>query len=367
MIFGQIGQDKFMLTMLKISGYKSFEQLDVSNLSLINLIGGKNDVGKTSLLEALFMLHDRLNPAMIYRQSMWRGINKFSTDPKVSWAPVFKNYNIEKGIIITGIKTDHVRETLKINFNPKFNKRSMSLNSIKDQANKSSTNDQIGPALDVVFEVDGKEKQRSHITLEENNLGLHVETATLRSEIKVTFIPSRMGINPIEDSERFGRLEMAGDHNFIIEALRSIEPNLQSISTITVAGEPILFAEVGIGSRIPVPYMGDGVARVLSILLAISSSKDGMVLIDEVENGLHYSIMSKIWESIAKTAKKFNCQLFLTTHSYECLKLAVEGLKEKFEKDFTYIRFERKDRFAVAKNYSYENLVAALDQNWEVR
>ena len=56
-----------MISKLSLKGFKGFEQLDIPSLSRITLLGGRNNVGKTSILEALFMFHDRLNPQMILR------------------------------------------------------------------------------------------------------------------------------------------------------------------------------------------------------------------------------------------------------------------------------------------------------------
>jgi len=71
-----------MITKLKIDGFKGFKQLEISKLSRITLLGGRNNVGKTSILEALFMFYDRLNPQMILRQFAWRGIGTIAFEPE---------------------------------------------------------------------------------------------------------------------------------------------------------------------------------------------------------------------------------------------------------------------------------------------
>ena len=85
-----------MITRLVIEGFKGFEHLEIPRLSRVTLLGGRNNVGKTSILEALFMFSDRLNPQMILRQFAWRGIETVSLDPESMWAPVFYDYDLKK-------------------------------------------------------------------------------------------------------------------------------------------------------------------------------------------------------------------------------------------------------------------------------
>lgn len=116
--------------------------------------------------------------------------------------------------------------------------------------------------------------------------------------------------------------------------------------------------------------MGDGVNRLLSIILAIATTKNGIVLIDEIDSGIHYSAMTNVWEGITMAAREFNCQVIATTHSYECLQAATEGTtRAGLADDFSYIRLDRipKDNEIVAKVYSNDVLTAALGRGWEVR
>ncbi|HEY4033525.1 MAG TPA: AAA family ATPase [Ktedonobacteraceae bacterium] len=109
-------------------------------------------------------------------------------------------------------------------------------------------------------------------------------------------------------------------------------------------------------------------SRLLSIILAIATAKNGVVLIDEVDTGIHHSRMPKIWEGICKAARAFNCQVFATTHSYECLQAAHIGIAQaNMDRDFRYIRLDRHEQETVAKTYTYEVLGAALARRWEVR
>jgi ABC-type multidrug transport system ATPase subunit len=91
-------------------------------------------------------------------------------------------------------------------------------------------------------------------------------------------------------------------------------------------GLPMINGDIGIGRLIPLPLLGEGTVRLLEILLAISTTRDGVVLIDEIENGLHYSVLKKVWKAIAQYARKSNSQIVTTTHSWESIEAAREKM-----------------------------------------
>jgi len=76
----------------------------------------------------------------------------------------------------------------------------------------------------------------------------------------------------------------------------------------------------GDSNVIPLKSMGDGINRILTIILALVNSDNGYLLIDEFENGLHYSVQEKLWEIIFKLSKSLNVQVFATTHSEDCIR-----------------------------------------------
>ncbi len=115
--------------------------------------------------------------------------------------------------------------------------------------------------------------------------------------------------------------------------------------------------------------MGEGMRRITSLMLAISTTENGIVLIDEVENGLHYSVQTRVWQAIAEAVRACNVQIFATTHSYEMILAAHEAFSEKDPCDLRYFRLSRNrdtnDIQGVA--YEPETLEAAIEVGFEVR
>lgn len=195
----------------------------------------------------------------------------------------------------------------------------------------------------------------------------HIENASLNSS-QATLLNSRSPIESNDDATRFGNLDTIGEIGITEEFINEIDSRIKGLSVVMVGGTTSIYADIGIERKIPIRYLGDGITRLLSIILAIANSKNGCLLIDEIENGIHYSIMPKIWMGIAKAAKEFDCQIIATTHSYECLASAYSGLNSSnFNEDFTYIHLEEDDDKIVPKAFTGELLATALNANMEVR
>lgn len=119
---------------------------------------------------------------------------------------------------------------------------------------------------------------------------------------------------------------------------------------------------------LPIHTMGDGIRKLLHIALVLLANPGCILLLDEVENGLHYSLHAKFWEMVSTLAIQEKCQVIATTHSYECISGALEGIMAaKLEDSFAYTRLDRSEKGIVPKTFTSDMLERALDSDWEVR
>lgn len=358
-----------MISKFSIKGFKGFEQLDIPRLSRVALVGGRNNVGKTSVLEALFMFHDRFNPEMILRQFAWRGVGTIPFNPESMWMPVFYNYEMGKKIEIAAVVNGN-DEKMTLKYNPSYTPATIPANNVRPgfRPTQIRTDQKPEPSfsLDITYDSKKMKNQTAHLLMGLNGFGIHVDSANIEQR-NAAFLGARVAVNPTEDAQRFGQLDILGKQEEIVRFLKIIEPRLKSLSSVAIGDSSLIHGDVGLSRKIPVAYMGDGVSRLLSIILAIASAKNGLVLIDECENGIHHSVMSKIWEAIALAAREYDCQVICTTHSYECLEAAYDGLSGELASDFSYIRIDRTDNKTVAKYLDHEMLKIAIDTNMEVR
>jgi AAA15 family ATPase/GTPase len=135
----------------------------------------------------------------------------------------------------------------------------------------------------------------------------------------------------------------------------------------TVGDTSVIHGDIGLSRLVPVPLMGEGVRRLLSILLAIFHTPGGVVLIDEIENGLHYSVLNNIWKAIGKAARAASVQVFATTHSRECIRSADESFSESGADDFRLFRLDRNNGEISVVTYDHEMIEGALAMSLEIR
>ena len=177
------------------------------------------------------------------------------------------------------------------------------------------------------------------------------------------FLSSRVG-NPKEDAVRLGVLRKQKQGHLLLEALRVIEPRLQSIEDNSASGAPMIWGDIGLPELIPLSAMGEGMTRIARLVLAIASSPDGVVLVDEIENGLHHSVLPKVWKVVDTAAKQFNTQVFATTHSFECVEATHEALGAD---GFRLHRLEVSGNENRCVTYEPEVIAAALKHDLEIR
>ena len=134
---------------------------------------------------------------------------------------------------------------------------------------------------------------------------------------------------------------------------------------VVAGGETILFVDQGGPELTPVALVGEGMNRLCSIVLALCNVREGLLLVDEIENGLHYSVLPDVWRAIASAATDLNVQVFATTHSHECVEAAYEaGMPEE---TFLYHRLDRVEHDIECQSYSKRGLDIAIQTGNEVR
>jgi AAA15 family ATPase/GTPase len=358
-----------MITDVLIKNFKCFKSLIVPELGRITLISGRNNVGKTALLEALFLFLDMRNPAGTLNQYGRRGIEKVTLTTEAMWGPIFRNYDMDGEILIS----------LTINGNPeqvtfRFNQEFLPLppRTVQAQEQHISTEEELTTlAVDIEYIAKSGENIILHSFPDPNNNNRPtIQTKTIPTKISLplaSFFASKKHIKAKEIVEQFSNLAQQDRENEAVEFLRIIEPRLKNLKNITEGPNSSIHGKLkGESHTRPINFMGEGMEKLLSLIVAIAHSSNRIIFLDEIENGLHYSIMPKIWKALGKALRKYNCQLITTTHSYECLQAAHEGLSEMPE-DFRYIRLHRKEDEISAKLSNYDMIGTALKTNLEVR
>lgn len=358
-----------MITEALIKNFKCFKQLTLPDLGRITLIGGRNNVGKTALLEALFLFFDRTPPNMILKQYGWRGLANVITTPEGMWAPIFREYDLAQQISIS-VSIDGNEESVTYKYNPHFALEVLPPNEIPHDSEGKTVRTDIEPvpsfSLDIEYDDGSQPKKTAHLLISpQGKPGVRHDypVTGLRTAI---FLPAKIQISSKENCDRFSKLTKIRKENEVVKFLNLIETRLKNVKIITEGQQPVIYGDTGLLDMIPISFMGGGMVRLLDIILAIAWCENTVVFVDEIENGLHRSLLPKIWEAVGDAAENYNCQVFATTHSYECLEAVHKGLANRPD-DFRYIRLDRKDDVITAKTSNYDMVGSAIAHNLEIR
>ncbi len=359
-----------MYESFRIENFRCFEQLELNNLARINLIGGKNNVGKTSLLEAI-LLHGggTLVGLAVTIQSL-RGLDPsafgHTNSSDVPWLSIFRNLNMAEDIHLTG-KFNGQEQLLQISTTPiNLVNELQTYREQNGDRNIATTTDgsmtlRFTPTI-------GNKTQNYHMIADRQGLQFDPNSPPINN---VAMLGARVRIPANDDATRLGTLLKAKADKPILETLRIIDPRLNSLTTLP-ANElgALIYGDIGEDNLLPLPVMGDGIVRLATIVIVMATlAKNGVLLIDEIENGLHYTVQTKIWKAIADAAEEFNVQIFATTHSLEMVRAAHEAFSEQDDYDFRYHRLDRHpdtNQIEVV-TYNQESMKAAISMGAEVR
>jgi AAA15 family ATPase/GTPase len=361
-----------MLENLNIKNFRNFQDLQLSKLGRINLITGKNNSGKTSILEAVETLVSVYDPTSLFESMEFRGEVSEALQNKREFLikNIFHNRNIENQSNIEissesqkltiSIKNTEVEQDL-------YQQHSLFPTSETLNFEWSLVSSSVEPLSFLLSE-------NSSVIIDQMDLRRHAQRIDrLGIESKCVQSIGTSSLNSHEMILLFGQIVLEPEEEIVTEALRAIEPSIQQIAIISNESLRFRGQRDGLGvrleglpQRISLGSLGDGIWRMLGISLALVSAKGGYLLIDEIDTGLHFSTMKDMWKLISETAKKLNVQVFATTHSSDCwMSLADVVREDESDEIYTIHRIEQdRDQSVMFDN---EKIIIAERHDMEIR
>ena len=360
-----------MINSIKIQNYKLFKSLSLTKLPQILLVGGKNSSGKSSLLEAFFLPLDCQSPFMFLRHFKWRNLGTIPNNAEDFFSPVHHHFSLDKNIEVAYTINSSRKKIVY-----KFQSSESQTLTIDNKNDVNIDRDSVNPLREMEISYWLKEGESPRKALlkfgtKENGGVLNLTEGSGLIEynegVRAAFCGAGV-YNSMDNAKRYGDLDKVNNTGGILKTLQILEPKLRELSIIHVGNQPVIHGSIeGLNRKFPLLLMGQGIVRLLSILLVISELKNGLVLIDELETGFHHSVLSDIWEVISRHTIANNTQVIATTHSRELILGAVAGIPDGIRDKFKYMRIERKGNEFKTKHYDFNTLSTALDSELEVR
>lgn len=320
----------------KVENFKRFTSLELKDIGQFNLIVGDNNVGKTSVLEALLFDEDAATFAGRLKYLL-ANIKKF-TNLKESYLDFFINRNNPKWFDLT---------ICRFIINP--NDLYPELNYVRGQSRLL-----------------WKKLANAAQDFQTNNNVYNINFPFLPATPTYTHELTELYAKHIQEV-RSRKLQFIND-------LKIIVPNIESIEvSSSTANENVLRIQQNDREDVmPLAMFGDGIIKLFRVLIEIIVNQGNRLMIDEIDAGLHYSRMKDFWRTILKSAQANKVQLFITTHNLECLTYFKEVLEEPEMQEFQalsrcFALKELPNREVKAYNYSFEDFENAIDTETEMR
>ena len=367
-----------MLRSLKIENFRCFQNFELQQLGRINLLVGENNSGKTSILEAVQLLTaqsnlESLSAVMVGRGEYVLNDEHNNSREQLDISHLFYNHEVDVGSKFS-ISSNNNKEVVSVSIEYKewTDKQISRFASLRDQ-------DFDGvPHIALVVEWLGQENGKIELPLSSiNGIPSHYldrgrqDSKTLGTKTQFVTSSSLTKENMIK---LFDQFVLNPEEEMVTKSLQTIEPSIQRLATVN--SNKYRYAEAHSGfvvklansnQRIPIGSMGDGIWRMLGLTLTILNAKDGVLLVDEIDTGLHFSTMSNMWKLIWETAKRLNVQVFATTHSDDCWKSLADiaNLDNPSEDGIMIHRIEKGKSHSIA--FTERQVAIAVEQEIEVR
>ncbi len=380
-----------MLRTVKIENFRSFHQFELNDLGRINLLVGANNSGKTSVLEAIHLLRAQGNPRAFIELMESRGeyiIGESKSNREWSIRHLFHGHSFEAGseFSIAGVtrKAENPEQlTVSVStHDPRRHAFREDISRSLDIENEDRLS--LFEAYDLTVDWSfGKERNSwDSIVSLQGGLSLLASPIPPRpvragqsspsNNLKVEFLTCA-GLSVAQVVKWFDKIVLTPEEENVYEALRTIEPNIKRIATVNNSkiSEGISaqkgFAVLIDDYRVPIGSMGDGIWRMLGLVLASIQVSNGCLLIDEIDTGLHFTAMTDMWKLILEIARRLNVQVFATTHSNDCWQslAAVANQYDTSDDGITIQRIERNNSMSIV--FSEEEMLIAANRGIEVR
>lgn len=366
-----------LLPSFYLENFRLFDKLEVKRLGRVNLIVGRNNVGKSAFLEAVYIYaadanRSVLNELIQSRQESWDsgGQDNAKEIPLNFFRHFFKDHKLpsfnEAGFKLATTENAvplHVKTAAYVT-------EQTDKGFIRRKLIDTEEIENLADELDI-FVVAEQEKRTKLLNAKERNIGFNNRFSIDISDlftIRIQLVPTQ-GISDREAAQLWDAVNLTDLADVVIDGLKLIEASLLGLAFVESDTHEERIPLVKLQDqeeRVPLKSLGDGVTRVFHIMLALVNAKDGVLLIDEFENGLHWTVQESVWRVLFQMAARLNVQVFCTTHSRDCI-MAFDTVWQDFEQEGAFLRLYAHNNEIRVREYDLETLSDSLETDVDVR
>ena len=326
-----------MLDSLTISNYRCFREFRVNKLARVNLLLGKNNSGKTAILEAIMLLATRGDPGILFQISQrWQDelvhLQAIPGIPLIDFGQFVYGHRIITGESRFSISPQSGTPGVEFKVEPLGTQPQRDTPPTDLRLPAPDALLRIGPVL--VGNLTGETfvwplSRSGTLLFPPNRFPEHPQARSGAAQHVMYLGPG------LPTSQELGSMwsflqKTRGLEQQVYKIMRLMVPQIEDIVFPPAGSEAVFHGAILVGAegeqnRIPLGNFGDGVRHLLQLAIAVFSvAQGGILLLDEIENGLHYSLMPQLWKAIIQAANERDIQIFAATHSNDCINSLVE-------------------------------------------
>lgn len=364
-----------MLRDLTVQNYRCFEYFQINGLAQVNLFVGNNNSGKTSLLEAIYLLFadnkynslvkillnrgEVINNSFIFKKMAESTQKSFYVENNIKFIHIepinniFTNYKLNNDYKINingttnGLKNNHFTLKFSLAYIPYANRNCLAIYH-KDQTGKDTRTE---------FEID----LSNHLNISQNiaidvnqNNDIYLSGKKEELDLMIRF---------------WNDIYLTEKEDKVVQAVQIIDSKVERIGFYqNPLYNTVRLKVKGLERPIAISNMGEGMYRILVLAMSLVTAENGVLLVDEIETGLHYEAQTDMWRLILETAKELNVQVFATTHSWDCIAAYQEAISQVEDQSIGKLfRLDSKYGKMRAVEYDAEDLEVVTREGIEVR
>lgn len=338
--------------------YRGMDGLSLPRLSSANLITGVNGVGKTALMEAMWLFMSRYSPMILWNANVHRSNHPVLDPVGALSGSVLELHGVENG-------SPH---QLRWTFEPvSHTARPVT---VGGAAGERVTQLPVVGRIDTYLDGELAKGSIGGMQPTHGGMVIHENPAPPTARPNCVIEGARFHLEtPNEYLKRYSDLIRERRKQELTSAINLILPKVVDFEILTGEdGESYLSGVTRDGTQLPLHDLGGGVVRLFRLALSFFASRDGILLADEIENGIHYSALPAVWQRVRRWMREWSVQLVATTHSGECIETAMAAFADDPDELSIHKLFtNRKTGGVEAVTFTGETLAGARDLELEVR
>jgi hypothetical protein len=341
---------------LEIDNFRCFRSSRLDDIRRFNILTGVNGSGKTAFLESIFVAGGG-SPEIYLRTNAWRGKDIIGVTP-ATLLPLFEDFFYQfdstAGLRIRFRESSGDEREVRIAVSPS--------GVIKLPFDSKAAEVSLSRDLKFTWKTP---KGTIDSKVEVGPEGLRIPQP--EDVFTIAFLNQLTAGGAKDNADRWSSLAEKNMEGPVQAAVSRVFPQVEGLTVLTPQGVGMIHASVrGVARKVPLGLVSAGVNKFVSMLVSIAWAAHGVVLIDEIENGLYHKLFPQIWKEVSEFARENKTQLFAATHRKEFLE-AIAPVVDEGDKDYSLLRMEKQNGEVRISRFAGRQFAGAIERGFEIR